>query len=188
MQVDKLPKTTRLGRSRARFEPPPQTFCCVLSTSVRHCGAHLVPNSNLSITRPCQRAFPWRCNWLGLSPSTARAAGLISGPGTKVLLAAQMTKIKTETKKTIRRPPCLWLSPSWVPQAGKCLPPRQEVPVWSGLRALAHGESAGSRPGRGRRSDGLQRSQGPIHCGRWFGVFLGFVQHPNGTLHPVSGV
>lgn len=68
----------------------------------------------------------------------------------------------------------MWLSPSWVPQAGNAFLPRQEVPVWSALRALAHGEPARSRPGRSRPVSGLQRSRGPIHCGRWFGVFLGF--------------
>ena len=53
----------------------------------------------------------------------------------------------------------------------KCLPPPTGSPCV--VSSLGHGEPAGSLPGRGRPVSGLQRSRGPVHCGRWFGVFLG---------------
>ena len=55
--------------------------------------------------------------------------GSISGQGTKVLLAmlgGQKLKAK-QTEKTIRRPPCLWLSHPGFPRQEMPSSPRQEV-------------------------------------------------------------
>ena len=87
------------GEQQSQSLNPTPNLHCVLST-VRHCGAHIWCPIMVPINNKAPPRDSLAVQWLGLHPSTAWAAGSISGQGTKVLLAVLGSqKLKTKQKQ-----------------------------------------------------------------------------------------